>query len=133
MSSSPTHTATGTPSISPADLEDEVKQRYGDGAKTVETALCCPIEFHNPDLLKMIPDEILDVDYGCGDPSAWVRPGDTVVDLGSGSGKACYVCAQKVGPEGRVIGIDVNDEMLALARRHRGTLAKRMGYANVSF
>ena len=84
-------------------------------------------------LFDAIPEEILRVDYGCGDPTPYVHPGDAVLDLGSGSGKTCYVLAQIVGQEGRVIGVDCNREMLALARRHRDTVAKRLGYANVDF
>ena len=128
--SNPIHPFSAIPSSA---LEDEVKDRYGKGAQIVEDALCCPTNVHDPDLLEIIPNEILEVDYGCGDPSAWVREGETVVDLGSGSGKACYVCAQKVGAKGQVIGIDVNDDMLTLARKHQDTMAERMGYANVSF
>lgn len=114
-------------------LDDEVRRRYAAAARAVEPELCCPTDVHDPALLALLPREILDVDYGCGDPSAWVSRGETVLDLGSGSGKACYVCAQKVGSEGRVLGLDVNDEMLALARRHQGDLEGRLGFANVSF
>jgi len=72
-------------------------------------------------------------DYGCGDPSRHVRPGDTVLDLGSGGGKICFIAAQIAGPEGRVLGVDASDEMLALARRAAPVVAERVGYANVSF
>ena len=51
---------------------------------------------------------MLDVDYGCGDPSKWLGPGETVLDLGSGSGKICFIAAQIVGVEGRVIGVDID-------------------------
>jgi SAM-dependent methyltransferase len=56
-----------------------------------------------------------------------------VLDLGSGSGKICFIAAQIAGPQGRVIGVDVNPEMLALARRAAPEVAKRVGYANVEF
>ncbi len=56
-----------------------------------------------------------------------------VLDLGSGAGKICYIAAQIVGPLGRVIGVDFNDDMLALARRHRANVAARLGYENVEF
>lgn len=115
------------------DLESEVHRRYAAAALAVEAELCCPTTPHDPDLLALLPREIVETDYGCGDPSAWVGAGETVLDLGSGSGKACYVAAQKVGARGRVIGLDANDEMLALARRHQGAMAERLGYANVSF
>ena len=118
---------------SSAQLDGEVHRRYAAAARSVEPALCCPTEAHDSDLLALLPAEIVAVDYGCGDPSAWVEEGETVLDLGSGSGKACYVCAQKVGPAGRVIGIDANDEMLALARRYEDEMARRLGFANVAF
>ena len=97
-----------------------------------EASLCCPVRY-DPHYLEAIPAEILERDYGCGDPTRHVRPGETVLDLGSGGGKACYIAAQVVGPEGRVIGVDCNAEMLALARRHQRAVADRLGYANVEF
>jgi SAM-dependent methyltransferase len=114
------------------DIEREVKQRYAEGAKEAEAALCCPVDY-DPQYLKVIPPEILERDYGCGDPSRWVGDGETVLDLGSGGGKICYILSQKVGPRGRVIGIDVNDSMLALARKHQDAIAKTLGYSNVEF
>ncbi|MGH7564168.1 MAG: methyltransferase domain-containing protein [Gemmatimonadota bacterium] len=72
-------------------------------------------------------------DYGCGNPSEHLRPGETVLDLGSGSGKICFLASQIVGFTGRVIGIDMNDDMLALARRNAPEVARRIGYDNVSF
>ena len=76
---------------------------------------------------------MLERDYGCGDPSAHVRPGETVLDLGSGGGKICFIAAQVVGPGGRVVGVDMNPDMLALARRAAPVVAERLGYANVEF
>jgi SAM-dependent methyltransferase len=83
--------------------------------------------------LSVIPEEILKKDYGCGDPTPYVREGETVVDLGSGAGKLCYILAQVVGPTGRVIGVDFNREMLALARRYQPVVARQLGYSNVEF
>jgi ubiquinone/menaquinone biosynthesis C-methylase UbiE len=94
--------------------------------------LCCPVEY-SADFLSVIPEEVLAKDYGCGDPTPYVREGDTVVDLGSGAGKLCFILAQAVGPEGRAIGIDCNREMLALARKYQPVVADRLGYANVEF
>ncbi len=113
-------------------VEQSVYDRYATAAAAVEPALCCPVNY-NPDLLKAIPDEILDRDYGCGDPSPFVKEGDTVLDLGSGGGKLCYIAAQLVGEHGRVIGVDCNTEMLALAKRHQKTMADRLGFGNVEF
>ena len=81
----------------------------------------------------MIPQEIIDRDYGCGDPSPYVNPGDTVVDLGSGGGKLCYIISQQVGPKGRVIGVDVNQDMLGLAKQYQDEVAKKIGHSNVEF
>lgn len=116
----------------PLNTAAAVRERYSAAARTPEAALCCPVSY-DARYLAAIPQEVLDKDYGCGDPSRWVRPGETVLDLGSGGGKICYIAAQVVGPQGRVIGVDCNDEMLALARRHRAAVADRLGYANVEF
>ena len=114
------------------DTEKAVRQRYSQAARAKEAALCCPASY-DPRSLEFIPAEILERDYGCGDPALFVRPGDTVLDLGSGAGKICYIAAQLVGPSGRVIGVDFNTEMLALARKHQRTIAQRLGYDNVVF
>src|SRR5205085_7660371 len=56
-----------------------------------------------------------------------------VLDLGSGGGKICYLCAEKVGPKGRVIGVDFNQPMLELARKYQGQIGSALGYHNTSF
>jgi SAM-dependent methyltransferase len=114
------------------DPEGAVLDRYSRGARTQEAALCCAVSY-DPRYLEVLPAEIVDRDYGCGDPTVHVREGDVVLDLGSGTGKACWIAAQIAGPNGRVIGVDMNPEMLALARRHQPEIARRIGYDNVSF
>lgn len=109
-----------------------VSRRYAAASKRVEPALCCPTEYA-ADYLSVIPQEVIERDYGCGDPTPWVNEGDAVLDLGSGAGKLCYILSLVVGPEGRVIGVDCNADMLRLARKHQGTVAERLGYANVEF
>ncbi len=83
--------------------------------------------------MKILPAEIIERDYGCGDPSAFVKEGETVLDLGSGGGKICYIASQIVGANGKVIGVDTNTEMLALANKYRGELAEKIGYGNTEF
>ena len=117
------------PSVTP---EISVRERYSAAAAAPEAQLCCPIDY-DPRYLEAIPDEILEKDYGCGDPSTFAREGDVVLDLGSGGGKICYIAAQIVGAAGRVIGVDMNDDMLALARGYKSHMAERLGYDNVEF
>jgi arsenite methyltransferase len=114
------------------NIEGAVKERYSAAAQQRLEALCCPIEYDRH-YLKVIPNEILERDYGCGDPSRHLRPGETVLDLGSGAGKICFIAAQVVGPNGKVMGVDMNDEMLALARKHQQAVADAVGFHNVEF
>ena len=113
-------------------MESAVRERYSAASQAREEALCCPVDY-DPQYLKVIPSEVIERDYGCGDPSRYVREGDVVLDLGSGGGKICFIAAQIVGPKGRVIGVDMNDDMLELARRSAPIVAERIGYANVEF
>lgn len=114
------------------DVESAVRERYEGAAQAREVALCCPVTY-DPKYLGAIPQEILEKDYGCGDPTRYVCKGDTVLDLGSGGGKICYIAAQIVGAKGRVMGVDFNPEMLALARKYQGEVAEKLGYDNVRF
>lgn len=115
-----------------AGVERAVRERYGRGARQPEPGLCCPVEY-DPGLLEAIPAAVLERDYGCGDPTRHLREGETVLDLGSGAGKHCFIAAQVVGPGGRVIGVDMTSEMLEVARRSAPVVAERLGYANVEF
>lgn len=114
------------------DVEQAVRERYSPAAHEAEAALCCPVDY-DPQYLKIIPAEIIERDYGCGDPSQHVAAGETVLDLGSGGGKICYIAAQIVGAAGKVIGVDRNDEMLELARQYQPEIADKLGYANTEF
>ena len=114
------------------DTEKEVLERYAEASEAVQPSLCCAVDY-DPKFLKAIPDEIIERDYGCGDPSKHLNEGDVVLDLGSGGGKICFIASQVVGPSGRVIGLDFNPSMLDLARRHQPTVAQRIGYDNVEF
>jgi SAM-dependent methyltransferase len=113
-------------------VEEAVLERYNQAASTTVEALCCPVTY-DPRFLKIIPAEILERDYGCGDPSRFLRKDDHVLDLGSGGGKICFIASQIVGPGGSVIGVDMNAEMLDLARKYQPEIAKRLGYSNVAF
>ncbi len=116
----------------PLNVDEAVRNRYNRAASQTESRLCCPVDY-DEGYLAIIPDEIIERDYGCGDPSRFVKPGETVLDLGSGGGKICYIAAQAVGQDGKVFGIDCNDEMLALARKYQHQIGDQLGYHNVEF
>lgn len=115
-----------------SSVEETVMARYAEGAMQRQESLCCPVDYDSS-LLKMLPKEIIEKDYGCGDPSRHVVSGDVVLDLGSGSGKICYMAAQLVGENGAVIGVDMTDEMLQLARKYRSEMAQKLGGDRVEF
>ncbi len=124
---------TRDPSVpAPASHDEAVRSRYAAAAAQREAALCCPVDY-DPRYLRVIPAEVIERDYGCGDPSRWVRAGETVLDLGSGAGKICFIAAQIVGPSGRVIGVDANEDMLGLADKARPDVAAAIGFDNVEF
>ncbi len=116
----------------PLSVEVAVRERYSAASQSVEPALCCPVQYDQK-YLAVLPPELIERDYGCGDPSRYVSPGEVVLDLGSGGGKICYIAAQIVGPTGRVIGVDMNDDMLALARKYQREIGERIGWKNVEF
>ncbi len=113
-------------------VEKVVRARYSKSARVTEAALCCPVEYDKK-YLDALPAEIRERDYGCGDPSRYVCEGDVVLDLGSGGGKICYIAAQIVGPNGKVIGVDMNDDMLALARKYQAEMQQKCGGVQVKF
>ncbi|OGH56475.1 MAG: hypothetical protein A3I06_11840 [Candidatus Lindowbacteria bacterium RIFCSPLOWO2_02_FULL_62_12] len=111
-----------------------VREFYGEAAEKPQADLCCPIKY-NSEFLDHIPKEAIEVFYGCGGPmqEADIREGQTVVDLGSGGGIDCFIAAKRVGPAGRVIGVDMTDKMLNLAGQNRVKVAANLGYDNVEF
>ena len=113
-------------------VEAAVREAYAVGADHRVEDLCCPVDY-DPRYLEAIPAEVVERDYGCGDPSRYLREGETVLDLGSGTGKICFIASQVVGSEGRVIGVDMTPEMLDIARRNLPEVASRIGYSNVEF
>src|SRR6184192_3544033 len=118
--------------IETSHKETIVRQRYAAGAKESAGKLCCPVNYSS-EYLKVIPQEVIERDYGCGDPSRYLHGGETVLDLGSGTGKICFIAAQIVGRKGKVIGVDMTEEMLQVARRNAPIVAERVGYGNVEF
>ncbi|MBI3621035.1 MAG: hypothetical protein HY208_02445, partial [Nitrospirae bacterium] len=83
----------------------QVSERYARAVTTGEQ-LCCPTGYNFDELKRFIPDEVLRASYGCGTPAglASVKPGETVLDIGSGGGIDCFEAARLLGPTGRVIG-----------------------------
>ncbi len=114
-------------------IESAVLGRYAEASRVAEQALCCPTINYDKAMLAVLPKEIIEKDYGCGDPSRYVGEGETVVDLGSGGGKVCFMISKKVGPRGQIVGVDFNDPMLALARKYQDEMAGRIGWANTRF
>lgn len=119
-------------SSEPLDQSDAVDARHSSSFHEREACLCTPSGLH-PALLQLIPDAEVERDYGCGDPTRWVRPGDRVLDLGSGSGKNAFICSQLVGADGSVLGVDRNPYMLSLSRQDAPAMADAIGYGNVRF
>ena len=126
-------------------LKEVIRQKYGDAAaraqQGAEKAGCCstscgcgdPItsNLYSADETSGLPAEAVAVSLGCGNPTALIdlRPGETVLDLGSGGGIDVLLSAERVGPSGKVYGLDMTDEMLALARENQ----RRAGATNVEF
>ncbi len=122
------------------DLES-VKNYYGKVLSTkddLKTSACCTADsfpVHLRPILSEIHPEVQDRFYGCGSPLPSALEGATVLDLGSGSGRDCFILSKLVGSEGRVIGVDMTDEQLDVARRHVDYHTRKFGYAkpNVDF
>jgi arsenite methyltransferase len=92
---------------------------------------CSSPMLYEADQLKNLPEDMADISLGCGNPVSKIdiRQGDTVLDLGSGGGLDCFLAAEKTGPAGRVIGVDMTPEMIGKAREN----AEKLGAANVEF
>lgn len=103
---------------------DSVKDYYGKVLKTnkdLKTSACCTAEgmpLYLREILKDIHVEVKDKFYGCGSPIPVALEGKTVLDLGSGSGRDCFLLSKMVGPKGKVIGIDMTDEQIAVAIKY---------------
>lgn len=117
-------------------ISEMVSDRYARAAAAGEQ-LCCPTGYNFEDFRLFIPEEVLKISYGCGTPAGLktVQRGETVLDIGSGGGIDCFEASRRVGPMGRVIGLDMTDTMLAVARRNAPIVAANLGYpqSNVEF
>src|ERR1035441_6340727 len=128
------------------DIKEVVKQKYGQAALRVHTggssccgasaatdACCDPItmNLYNDTQASQVPEGALKASLGCGNPTLLVQlnPGETVLDLGSGGGIDVLLSARRVGPTGKAYGLDMTDEMLALARENQ----RQAGVENVEF
>src|SRR5438105_2376972 len=126
------------------DIKQVVRQRYGEAAlqATAGTSSCCskspqsgcdPItaDLYTKNETDSLPAEAVLASFGCGNPTALAQlnPGETVLDLGSGGGIDVLLSARRVGPTGKVYGLDMTDEMLALARENQ----RKAGVDNVEF
>src|SRR3954451_9257805 len=133
--------------MSAQDIKEVVKERYGAAARRVTTgegSSCCgasaqcgtdidPItrDLYDASQTGILPEEAVKASLGCGNPTALaeLKPGETVLDLGSGGGIDVLLSARRVGPTGKAYGLDMTDDMLALARENQ----KKSGVANVEF
>ena len=114
----------------------DIQNYYGKVLKTnkdLKTSACCSTEAlprHVKDMMKNIHDEVITKFYGCGSPIPMELEGCTVLDLGSGSGRDVYAMSQLVGQSGNVIGVDMTDEQLEVARRHIDYHTQKFGYSH---
>src|ERR1051326_6900948 len=130
----------------PEQVKEAVKEKYGAAAKRViagEGSSCCgasacgadrdPItrDLYEDAQVNTLPEAAVKASLGCGNPTALahLKPGETVLDLGSGGGIDVLLSAKRVGPGGKAFGLDMTDEMLALARENQ----KKAGVENVEF
>ncbi len=115
-----------------------IYDRYSQAATVTEENLCCAVDYRqefSPADLEHIPEAVLDRNYGCGIPPELksLGKGKCALDLGPGLGRDCFIAAQKVGPQGRVFGLDANDQMLREAKRFQAEVVRRLGYDNICF
>src|SRR5450759_33313 len=118
------------------DIKEVVKEKYGQaalrvhtgdssccGASTATDSCCDPLTMNLYDEAQanQVPEGALKASLGCGNPTALaqLKPGETVLDLGSGGGIDVLLSARRVGPTGKAYGLDMTDEMLALARENQ--------------
>ena len=126
---------------SEAQILDNIRDYYGRVLKTnrdLKTGACCSGDAFAPpvrEILKQIHPDVIAKFYGCGSPIPPELTGKTVLDLGSGSGRDCFILSKLVGPTGRVVGVDMTPEQLDTANRHVDYHMEKFGFArpNVEF
>ena len=132
------------------EIKQKVSEHYGQFAERIlggapaasgccgSSDSCCAesdlsqaLNLYTPDEIRSLPPDIVQETLGCGNPMAIasLRQGETVLDLGSGAGLDCFLAARQVGASGHVIGLDMTDSMLELARRNQ----QKVGLGNVEF
>ncbi len=117
----------------------QVQNYYGKELQTssdLKTNACCTLTAppkHIRDALKNVADEVQAKYYGCGLTLPDNIEGLRILDLGSGSGRDCYIAAQLVGEKGAVVGVDMTDEQLEVANKYLDHHAERFGFKNVEF
>ena len=120
---------------------DKVKDYYGktlQGSADLKTDACCTLEAppaHMREILSLVHDDVLTRYYGCGLVAPQLMHGLSVLDLGCGAGRDAYVLSAMVGEQGRIVGVDMTEEQLAVAGQHRDYHASAFGHAksNVEF
>jgi len=139
MSSLATSSATSSGVTLGGGTYESVQNYYGkvlSSSKDLKTSACTSSNKPMPSVLqalRKVPEPVLAKFYGCGTPLPTSIEGLSVLDLGCGSGRDCYMASALVGPEGSVTGIDMTAEQLGTARAHQGELAETLGYSNMRF
>ena len=116
-------------------VHDQVRTYYGEtlaSTADLKTTACCSDEAvpeHHKPVLALLPDEVMSQFYGCGSPIPPALGGQTVLDLGCGTGRDAFVAAAMAGPTGRVIGVDMTPSQVAVAQRHEGAVARALGFS----
>ena len=118
------------------EIKDVVKARYAERARQasspdIQKVCCASTGFYTPRELQALPDTVVAVSAGCGNPAALaaIREGEVVLDLGSGGGIDCFLAGRAVGNVGSVLGVDMTPDMVLLAKKN----ARRLGVSNVEF
>ena len=115
-----------------------ISDTYSSAATAAAENLCCAVDYReefSPEEVGHIPEEVLDRNYGCGVPPQLksLSAGRRVLDLGPGLGRDCFIASRKVGPQGEVFGLDMNENMLREAERYKTRVVDRLGYDNTRF